>query len=209
VALAGSVATKLIAAPLLILMIDRRALAGFTALLMLVYLPFTFADAHVLGSLRVFAETWTSNGSVYALLSPFLNPGWYRVTAAALLVGLVLVLQLKGHHPGDVVFAYFLAFFSLAPVVHPWYLLWVLAAVCLRAQPFDWLGSAALVWTVTVALGYVAHQQQLTTGVWQIPNYIVLIEYIPVYAAMSYGASRLIFSTINLIPNPKNIAANR
>lgn len=213
VALAASVAAKLIAAPLLLLTIrNRRLLAVFGATLFALYLPFLFRDANVFGSLAIFAESWASNGSVYVWLSPLLGELVYRWVAAAVLIAALVLLHRQRRQLEASALLYILVLFLLSPVVHPWYLLWVLALVSVRSDPFDAFGSAAVLWTATVAAAYVAHQNQLTTGVWQIPGIVLVLEYAPVYVLLLYGVwtarkTWLRFSMTSLAPSSVNTAA--
>jgi hypothetical protein len=193
-ALAASVAVKLIAAPLLLLALNRRVLASFAALFTLCYLPFLSEGINPLGSLATFAERWESNGSSYPLIAPLIGARLYRWLAAGLLIGLIWRLQQRGQQPGDVAFYYLLALFALAPVVHPWYLLWLLAPLCLRARPFDGAGLAAFMWTVTVTLAYVAHWEVTKGGSWHVPTAFLLLEYIPLFAILGFSAFKRLSS---------------
>ncbi|HET9441369.1 MAG TPA: hypothetical protein VFO52_14425, partial [Longimicrobiales bacterium] len=105
-------------------------------------------------------------------------------------------------------FIYLFVMFALAPVVHPWYLLWILALLPLRRVPFDTVGSAALIWTITVSLAYSAHQQQLAHGVWQIPSLLLFLEYLPVYTLLivQNSTARKFFRT-NWTPSTMKTAA--
>lgn len=209
-ALALSVATKLVAAPLLMLQARHaRLTACFALTLLAVYLPFMTEGSNVFGSLRLFSETWESNGSIYALVAPLLGGREYRLMAAGVLMLLLAVLAWYRWAFTEAGFAFFFALFLFSPVVHPWYLLWLLAFLPFRKQPFDRTGLAALLWTCSVVASYSAHQQQLVTGTWHIPANLLLAEYVPVYLLLISAATSLPFSQMKLTPmimkNPANM----
>ena len=63
----------------------------------------------------------------------------------------------------------------LSPTVHPWYLLWVLPFLALRAN----LAWMAFSWLVLLAYHVLGDYR--ATGVWQESGWIRLVEYSPVY----------------------------
>ncbi len=208
VALATSVGAKLVAAPLLLFLAGRkRVVLAFAATLFVFYLPFVLGGANALGSLGAFADRWESNGSMHMLLASLMGGREYRILAAVLLVIVVTTMRIRGAALHDAAFGYFLALFALSPVVHPWYLLWLLAFVALRSRPLDTIGCAALVWTLTVVLAYTAHQQVRTSGVWAIPQSMLLAEYVPVYAILFAAAVQTAISRARRPHSPKQIAS--
>ena len=197
VALAASVATKLIAAPLILLTSSKRTLAAF-ALVLFAYMPFALTEPNARGTLSLFAQSWESNGSIFSIISTFVDGRSYRIAAAAVLLAGLWILRRRQMPLPDAAAAFFFAFFILAPVVHPWYLLWILALLPLRKHPLDVVGAAALIWTITVVCAYTAHQQLLETQVWRIPTFMLMIEYVPVFALLVYATvrSRLSFRVL-------------
>jgi hypothetical protein len=186
IAFAASVATKLIAAPIAFIATrGYRLPVAFALTLVILYIPFVVDRTNALGSLGVFAERWESNSSIHALLSPVIGQRNYRLCAAAVLIGIITILRFKNVDLINTVPIYFLALFALAPVVHPWYLLWLLALLPLRRNPFDALGKAALFWTVSVALAYCALHQQQMHGEWRVPELQLMMQYLPVYALLA------------------------
>ena len=63
----------------------------------------------------------------------------------------------------------------LSSTAHPWYLLWTLALIPIRFSPALW------VFSLTVTLSYAAH---LNPAEYQPPAWLVVIEYLPVYAVL-------------------------
>ena len=189
VALAASVATKLVAAPLILLSRRTRTLVAF-ALVLFVYMPFALMEPNARGTLSLFAQSWESNGSIFSIANAVVDGRWYRIGAAAVLLAGLWILRRRHAPLPDAAAAFFFALFILAPVVHPWYLLWILALLPLRRHPLDAVGVAALIWTITVVCAYTAHQQMLETQVWRIPPFMLMIEYVPVFALLVYAAVR-------------------
>ena len=207
-ALAAAVAAKLVAAPLLIVGArNTRTLLVFLAVLGAVYLPFSLGGSNALGSLRVFGETWESNGSMFALVSPFIGSMQYRMLAGGVVIGVLGLLKWRRNDFVDSALTFFLTLFLLSPVVHPWYLLWMLPFLAMRRRPFDFMGCTALVWTITVVLAYSAQQQLLTTGVWSVSQSMLLAEYVPVYVLLIMAATARPFSQMKLSPITRKNAA--
>lgn len=207
-ALALSVGAKLVAAPLLLLIARRPgATLMFALALAALYLPFAGAGANVLGSLSTFGETWESNGSIYALATELMDGRTYRIVAGVGVLALVGIMALRRIDFASAAFAFFFTVFLLSPVVHPWYLLWLIVFLPFRRQPFDVPGSAALLWSTAVVFSYEAQHQQVISGAWQIPRRFLLAEYVPVYLLLIMAATALVFSQIKLMPISRKNAA--
>ncbi|HEY0809887.1 MAG TPA: hypothetical protein VGD49_06975 [Longimicrobiales bacterium] len=207
VVLAASIATKLVAAPIAFITARSFRLPfAVLATVAVLYAPFVLHGEDALGSLGLFARSWESNGSLYSLFAPLIGPQVYRLSAAAVLLGCIALLRIRNIDVIDAVAAYFLALFILAPVVHPWYLLWLLALLPLRRRAFDAFGVAALYWTVSVALAYTALHQQQVYGEWRVPGWFLLLQYGPMFVLL-LQKSRGAFSITNLSPNNMNTAA--
>lgn len=168
-----SIAVKFIAAPVLLVTAharDRRILLTAAAATLGLY-AFYWSDGAVFGSLSTFAVRWEANASLYAALA-FLTDGHRaRILAAALLLCVLVGLRASRFADIERATLFVLALLLLSPVVHPWYLLWLLAlAPAVRSVP---LRAVALVWSVTIVLAYVE---------WRV------VEYVPVYAVLSAAA---------------------
>jgi hypothetical protein len=79
----------------------------------------------------------------------------------------------------------FLVALLFAPVVYPWYLLWVLCFV-----PFlrGCQGLTGLIWSATVGISYLLWR----TSDWILPTRWLLAEYLPVYLALLLEISWLV-----------------
>ena len=198
VALALAIATKpfaLVVAPLLILGRGRaeglRTLASLTACLGLLFAPFLLFGENSLSGLLAFAGDWEFNSMVFALLTDLVGATAAKGlgAGAVAIVCTRLLITARGQQDrctataagrgdslvprGDVLFG---CFFLFAPVVNPWYLLWLLPFVCVF--PSFW-GVACL---AGVSLSY-AHGLFLDTGelppyhhpAWVRPTEIILV----------------------------------
>lgn len=80
------------------------------------------------------------------------------------------------------------ALFLVSPVVHPWYLMWLLplAALSWSGRRAPWSG-AVLVWGLTAWLAYLPRPDYLRMGVWQEAGLVRWLEYGPVWLALGWG----------------------
>ncbi len=154
---------------------------AFPVLAALAYLPFHLHGVNALGSLGVFAAKWRANDFLFA---EFLPGGGGPATAAALkqakllaaaVPAAVWILTLVFRRPPASVFSWTAgAVLLVSPVVHPWYVLWLLIPAVLLAQPAWWT------WTLTVFLAYAPLPLFRATGVWSESHGLKLLEYLPV-----------------------------
>ncbi len=98
--------------------------------------------------LAAYAARWRHNDALFGPLAWMLGDGAARLAVAAALSGLVLVGLRRGWEPVEGTRRLIGAALLLGPVVHPWYLGWVLALQPLAPSP-PWLLLSGL-----VSLGY-------------------------------------------------------
>jgi alpha-1,6-mannosyltransferase len=137
------------------------------------YVPFLNHGRIPIGSLGTYVQSFRFNGPVFAALAHVAPP---QVLAGfAVLVGLLTAIWLKNAAPewSPDEFAWPMAACLLcAPVVFPWYLLWLL--------PF--LTSAAMLviilWTVSIIPTYVMWHWRTLGRPWgALPDWVMLLEY--------------------------------
>lgn len=151
--------------------IRDAALGAFVIVFM--YVPFLHNGRIPIGSLGTYIRTFRFNGPVFAALDQVAPP--QLLAAFAVLVGLVTAIWLRRGSselsPGA--FASPMAASLLcAPVVFPWYLLWLL--------PFLTSASTLLivVWTVSIIPTYVMWHLRTLAGAWgALPGWVMLLEY--------------------------------
>jgi alpha-1,6-mannosyltransferase len=138
----------------------------------LLYLPFLNHGRIPIGSLGTYVQSFRFNDPVFAKLERVAPP--QILAGLAVLVGFLTATWLRSTSPelSRDVFAWPMAVSLLcAPVVYPWYLLWLL--------PF--LTSAStlpiVIWTVSIIPTYVVWHLRTLGRPWLVPGCIMLLEY--------------------------------
>lgn len=115
-------------------------MAGLSVSLAILYLPFLVMGGSDGTALAVFSEHWRFNPLLYRFIEVVLSSQAARLTAAALIIIAVAVLALHCQRARSAImvrppvdFA-IVALLLLAPVVNPWYWLWVLAPAILLGR---------------------------------------------------------------------------
>jgi hypothetical protein len=138
----------------------------------LLYAPFFSHGRIPIGSLGTYVQSFRFNDPVFATLERVVAP--QLAVGLAVLVGFLTAICLRKKAPiwsGDA-FAWPIAASLLcAPVVYPWYLLWLL--------PF--LRSATtlplMIWTVSIIPTYYVWHLRTLGRPWLVPGWIMLLEY--------------------------------
>jgi alpha-1,6-mannosyltransferase len=142
------------------------------------YVPFLGHWRIALGSLGVFIQRFRFNDPLFSAIEHVASPS--VAAGVALLFGLAAAAWLRAEPeaPWPAGWAWpMAASLAFAPVVYPWYLLWLL--------PF--LGSASavplMVWTVSIFPTYVIWYLRSLGREWHLPVWVLLLEYGSVAAA--------------------------
>jgi hypothetical protein len=176
VALALAIAVKFLPIVLLPLYWKRvriRDAALAAAVVGLLYIPFLDHGRIPIGSLGTYVQSFRFNGPVFSALDRMAPP--QLLAGLALIVGLATAAWLRGAAPewSPHLFAWPMAASLLcAPVVFPWYLLWLL--------PFLTSPSTLLiiVWTVSIIPTYVQWHLRALGRPWgALPGWVMLVEY--------------------------------
>jgi len=161
----------------------------------LLYLPFLHHGRIPIGSLGTYVHTFRFNGPVFALLDPLAPP--QLLTGLAVLVGLVTAIWIRRTAPewSAPAFAWPMAASLLcAPVVFPWYLLWLL--------PFLSSASTLLIicWTVSIIPTYVQWHLRTLGRPWgSLPGWVMPLE----YGCVAIAAAILALRRISKSPAPQ------
>jgi len=144
----------------------------------LMYVPFLLGGSVPMGSISVFVQRFRFNDPMFAELGRIVGP---RVVAGlALLVGLVTAAVLRRRQDGysPQTFAWpMAALLFCAPVVYPWYLLWLLPFVrSVSTVPL-------IIWTISILPTFYVWHLRTQGGEWVVPGWIVMMEYGTVAAA--------------------------
>jgi len=138
----------------------------------LLYVPFLEHGRMPLGSLATYVHSFRFNDPVFAVLERVTTPE--IVAALALLVGFLTAVWMRRRSTEwrPAVFAWPMAASLLcAPVIYPWYLLWVL--------PFigDVSTFPIIVWTVSIIPTYIVWHLRAVGHPWVLPGWVTLLEY--------------------------------
>ena len=138
----------------------------------LLYIPFLNHGRIPIGSLGTYVQSFRFNDPVFATLERVAAP--QLVVGLAVLVGFLTAIWLRSKTPvcSADAFAWPMAASLLcAPMVYPWYLLWLL--------PFMRSASTVpiIVWTVSIIPTYYVWHLRTLGRPWLVPGWIMLLEY--------------------------------
>jgi alpha-1,6-mannosyltransferase len=138
----------------------------------LLYIPFINHGRIPIGSLGTYVQSFRFNDPVFAMLERVMAP--QIVVGVAVLVGFLTAIWLRSKAPAGSsdAFAWPMAASLLcAPVVYPWYLLWLL--------PFMRSVSTLpiIIWTVSIIPTYYVWHLRALGRPWLVPGWIMLLEY--------------------------------
>jgi hypothetical protein len=151
----------------------------------LLYVPFLDHGRIPTGSLGTYVHSFRFNDAVFALLERVVSPG--LAVGMAVMAGFITAIWLrrKATAWSPEAFAWPMAASLLcAPVIYPWYLLWLL--------PFLWSASTVpiILWTVSIIPTYYVWHLRAMGRPWLLPGWIMLLEYGSVAAAFIIGLRR-------------------
>jgi hypothetical protein len=146
----------------------------------LLYVPFLNHGRIPIGSLGTYVQSFRFNDPLFATLERVAAP--QLVVGLALLVGILTAIWLRRKPAAWSSDAYawpMAASLLFAPAVYPWYLLWLL--------PFLWSRSVVpiVIWTVSIIPTYYVWHLRTLGRPWLIPDWIMLLEYGSVAAAVA------------------------
>jgi alpha-1,6-mannosyltransferase len=138
----------------------------------LLYVPFLNHGRIPIGSLGTYVQSFRFNDPVFAVLERVAAP--QLVVGLAVVVGLLTAIWQRSKAPAGSSDAFvwpMAASLLCAPVVYPWYLLWLL--------PFVRSASTVpvIVWTVSIIPTYYVWHLRTLGRPWLVPGWIMLLEY--------------------------------
>lgn len=186
---AASIAAKYLMLPLvpwLLRPLDRkgriRCVAGIAIALGVLYVP--FADYLSWGSFDTFVRSFEFNGSVYPILAQVWSPATTRWLLAGALTLVLAVMWWRRVEAESAMLGWVGALLLASPIVHPWYVTWLVPFLAWRREP--WL----LAWSGTIVLSYLVLPGWWAEGVWRLPGWVPFVEYAPVYAMLAWRGAR-------------------
>jgi alpha-1,6-mannosyltransferase len=125
----------------------------------------------------VFARTWRANDLLFGLLDGDGSEAALlraKLAAAGITVAVWTAMVVRRRDAVSVYGWTVGAALLLSPVIHPWYVIWLLPAVVLGGQMAWWA------WSVTVFLAYAPLPGFLARGAWEERLWIKTLEMAPV-----------------------------
>ena len=154
---------------------SRRWLGVFLALAALPFMLRPTAVSAFFESFSAVSGRVESNASVFLLLlGVFGSPAAARLFSTGLLVGFLIWWGRREPDPARYLFGGLIVMALLSPVLHPWYVVWLIPCCCF------WRVPAVLALTGTVVLAYTVWPGYLADGTWSMPVWARLAEYLPV-----------------------------
>ena len=198
--LAASVGAKIFAlifVPFLLIQCKPRHWLVFLMILASLYIPLLAKDHSDLIGLSAMAQNWEFNSALYGLLAQFISPSQAKLFLAILLCGFFawyfflfsqprfsahwpLYCVTKNHEPvrGDWLMG---ALLLCAPVINPWYLLWVLPFAVLHTNLSAWLASVMVMLAYVVGLNMTG---DIILGPYDQPVWIRVLEFSVIFMSL-------------------------
>ncbi len=174
-----AVGVKLMAAVVAPILLWKTGWKGITAGLITLILPLIFywSDLYsVLNALFVFGSNGAFNGPVHSLLRSLLDSIQSASSVVATLYIICWIaafwLMLRGRLWSALLLA-FGGLLVLSPIIHFWYLTWVLPLIALRPR-LSWISLS-----VTSSLYFLVWKTQSETGVWDMPLWAKWMFWLP------------------------------
>lgn len=173
----GAKVFALALAPFILIRVGWKGWLAFVGGFVALYLPFLLQGSSEFASLLIVAKNWVFNASLYSLLAAATTPFTSKVILGTFyLIVLGVLLQSYRKHEirsiprGDLIFGVFLL---CAPVVNPWYLLWVLPFSVLYPSVAAWVASLAimLAYITSINLG------DFDSDPFAQPIWVLIVEY--------------------------------
>jgi hypothetical protein len=112
------------------------------------------------------------------------DPALARRLLVAFGMAFVLVAAFREKDPARYAYRVVACVLLLSPTVYPWYLVWIVPFLCLFPSR-GWLAFTGL-----VALSYVVWPVFEASGAWIVPNWVLVLEYLPVYGLLVWDTQR-------------------
>ncbi|GAB4222716.1 MAG: hypothetical protein Tsb005_15470 [Gammaproteobacteria bacterium] len=191
ICLALAIGAKLIAvvvAPFILLKLPKRTWNYFALTLLILYCPFILLHHTEFAALQQFLSQWEFNSSGFAVLKLIVDAQYARYIAALLIMISAIWYGYRYQHRYEIPRGDWLLgiFFLLAPVLNPWYYIWLLPFAALYPSLWAWAGAAL------IALSYVNGEYSLTLQLapFHHPEWLRPLEFLPILLLVIYEKLR-------------------
>ena len=153
----------------------------------LLYVPFLSHGRIPIGSLGTYVQRFRFNDPIFATLERVTAP--QVVAGLAVLVGFLTAIWMRRRstNVSSDAFAWPIAASLLcAPVVYPWYLLWLLPFIRSTST------MPLMIWTLSIIPTYYVWHLRMVGRPWLVPDWIMMLEYGSVAVAAAIVALRRI-----------------
>jgi len=186
VSLALAVSVKflpIVLVPLFWRRVPFRGLALAVGVFVALYVPFVSVGHLPTGGIGTFVEKFRFNSPIFSFLEQFASPR--ALVALALLAGLLTAswsrIRLPVHSPEA--WAYPMAIALIfAPVIYPWYLLWLVPFLTVAAT------IPLMIWTISILSTYVVWDLARSGSPWVVPWWVSFLEFGIVATAAAWFA---------------------
>jgi len=138
----------------------------------MLHVPFLEHGRISIGSLATYVQRFRFNDPLFALFECV--AGWHVAAGLAVVAGLATAMWLRGKPPNcsSEVWGWPMAFsLACAPVIYPWYLLWLVPFLrSVQTLPL-------VVWSVSILSTYFVWHAYALGQSWQVPIWISVLEY--------------------------------
>ncbi len=142
------------------------------AVFAVLYLPFLSHGRIPTGSLGTYIQSYRFNDPVFTLLERVMTPQVIAGVAAFVGVLIAVWFRTKSQTLSEDAFAWPIAASLLcAPVVYPWYLLWLLPFVRSKST------LPLILWTVSIIPTYIVWHLRALGHPWVLPGWVLMLEY--------------------------------
>lgn len=158
-----------------------RGLLAFLAVVGLGWLPFLGAGRWLLQGSFHYGTHWTFNAGLYDVVQLVLRNGALTKTCLEvemLLLGMWLVTHRQERGALWYIMVMLEAGLLCSPVVHPWYVTWIIPFLCFYVQ-VGWILFSGL-----VTLSYLVLIRYETAKLWELDCWVRVIEYVPLCVAL-------------------------
>jgi alpha-1,6-mannosyltransferase len=131
-------------------------------------------------ALSTFSQHWTFNGAIFEVLNLYFADNQRTRLICAFLLGIaVLLLWFRNRSFWDRLYYSVLFLLLFSPVVHPWYVTWLVALLPVTKRWSGVVFAAMVSFTVFTIITY-----QLD-GIWKQYPVAMVIEYVPVFVVLA------------------------